>query len=200
MDSRYRFASVPPSPAVMRASIGDFLKEKHRQPSPENRKLVCDYLDENGLVYSNENVRSAIQTLGPKLKMVVQDIRPMDRTVPIEELQTMLAQIMAANPWIADTASNGRKIAEEFYSQRTPPTKSQTDLLDAIKRISAQLERPAPVVPVKPQFVDEDLTQLLPDGSEKLPLSVDAMRYSKTNLQRRNLMERLRREEEFKKA
>jgi len=153
-----RFHSVPakpPNPAFI--NLGKYLVDAYREPSEENVEKLKFVLNDSGVAWTSENIESAIQVLGTKLTPLRKP-KPLARTVSVEELCEMLAKVLDANKsWLADTEKNGAAIAEEFYSERTPPTKSIQDMVAAVTRISAHLERVPPPVYQPPQYEEPPL-------------------------------------------
>jgi hypothetical protein len=167
---------MPPTPSQRLYRMGDELRRREAQP----------------VVLSKDVIQP------PSHKPV----RPLKRTITIDEVFALYAQVQQANSsWMSDTENNKLKVCTLFTDPDDPRISERLDIKDMVAAatiLSAQLDRVPP--PPKPQFPDDDLTIRLVDGELPLPIDAPVFIQRKASIaQMKNLVDRLKRFEVWKR-
>jgi hypothetical protein len=176
--------------------LAKFLDENNLDQTAENIKVLRDGIEQNHDGYYT--VESLLAVMRQNRDRLAHKIRTLPRIVTAEELHAMYQQVLAANPWIADTEKNGELIATAFLDDPNPKRDIHS-MVAVITRIKAQLDVQKPAPPPKPVY-DEGPLKTLSDGSWQLPLSAPEWQMrSASKEQMKDLLERLRKFEAWRK-
>jgi len=177
-------------------AVSKFCRENDLAISPENTKVFRDGIEkEHDGIWSAENLHAVMRQRSTEFRREVL-IKTSPRPVSTEEVLAMAQQVMAANPWIADTPRNGELIANAFLDDSNIK-RDLPSMIGAIERIKNQLDLNRPEPPPKSVY-DEGPLKPLSDGSLPLPLDTPEWRMrssSVSNEQMRDLVARLRKKE-----
>ena len=163
------FHYVPPKKPMttelgIQQMVANFSRDNELALSAENKKILSDGIErEHDGVWNVENLCAVLKQHRTKLTRAV-TIKTLPRTVTPEEALTMVQQVMAANPWIANTEKNGELIAATFLGDpHISPKRNLQDMIKAVEIVKNQLDRtPPPPPPAPPQYEESVKEGMLP--------------------------------------
>jgi hypothetical protein len=122
LKAHYNKEREPQTEDEIKFILDSFLKDGYEN-SEYNRRILSEIIHkEYRGIFSMANLREVAYGRGKELERELKSSRPIGRTVEQEELQSMLQQVFAANPWLGFTHRNVDLISKVFlFDERIPP-------------------------------------------------------------------------------